>query len=317
MIDLSVITPAHNPRPNYLERVLAALRDQTLHCAHWEYILVDNLSDPPLADRFDLSWHPQARQIREQTLGLTAARLRGIRESHGDLLIFADDDNVLGPTFLETALAIARDKPMIGAWSGQCHPEFEETPPAWTHEYWSGLVIREFAEDSWSNLPQISQTMPAGAGLCIRRAAAEHYVRLHDEGKRPYLMDRLGPSLRSGGDNDLAACACDLGLGVGLFASLELTHLIPPERLEEDYLLRLAENVAYSGVIVTAFRSPTPPAARALRRRVADWIRWALASRRQRRFFAANRRGYDRGLKVALQMRSAAAGAAPPDATSS
>ena len=37
-------------------------------------------SKEDLAERFDLSWHPHAHQIREHELGLTPARLRGIGE---------------------------------------------------------------------------------------------------------------------------------------------------------------------------------------------------------------------------------------------
>jgi hypothetical protein len=58
----------------------------------------------------------------------------------------------------------------------------------------------------------------------------------------------------SGGDNDLAACACDVGLGVGLIASLRLTHLIPRERLTEEYLTRLTEGISYSAVVLAHLR---------------------------------------------------------------
>jgi hypothetical protein len=56
---------------------------------------------------------------------------------------------------------------------------------------------------------------------------AERYRLLHESGKRTFQLDRNGTSLLSGGDNDLAGCACDLGLGIGLIASLKLAHLIP------------------------------------------------------------------------------------------
>jgi len=61
------------------------------------------------------------------------------------------------------------------------------------------------------------------------------------------VLDRVGTSLLSAGDLDLAATACDIGLGNGLFTSLKLTHLVPRERLEENYLLRLTEAQALSG----------------------------------------------------------------------
>ena len=249
---LSVIICTHNPRPDYFAKCLEALRSQTFSLSPWELVIVDNRSDTPLADRMDLSWHPGARMVREETSGLTPARLRGIRESKGDLLVFVDDDNVLDVDFLEIARRIMEERPFLGSWSGQCRPAFEEPPPEWTRRYWGNLVIREFDKDVWSNLPRLPQSMPCGAGLCVRREVALHYLDLHESGKRSFQFDRNGKSLLSGGDNDLAACACDVGLGVGLIASLKLTHLISPERLTEDYLARLSEGIHFSSTMLDA-----------------------------------------------------------------
>ncbi|HTA29597.1 MAG TPA: glycosyltransferase family 2 protein, partial [Candidatus Cybelea sp.] len=91
----SVIICTHNPRPACLRRTLDSLRTQTLPFELWEFLLIDNASQPPLMGESDLSWHSQARHVREEELGLTPARLRGIKESAGELLIFIDDDNVL------------------------------------------------------------------------------------------------------------------------------------------------------------------------------------------------------------------------------
>src|SRR5205823_6255926 len=138
-------------------RTLSALSAQTLPSTGWELLVVDNRSDSPLADRIDFGWHPDARIIREETLGLTPARLRGIREAGGELLVFVDDDNVLDHDYLEVAFATARDRPHLGAWSGQCIPSFEAEPPAWTRRYWGNLSLREFADDVWSNLPRLAE----------------------------------------------------------------------------------------------------------------------------------------------------------------
>jgi len=270
-----VIICTHNARPDYFGRCLAALRAQTLGVEHWDLLIVDNLSDRPVAGGIDLSWHPRAGVITEPTLGLTPARLRAIRESSGDLLVFVDDDNVLAPDYLQRAVEIAGGHPFLGAWSGQCLPEFEVPPPAWTRRYWGTLCIREFDKDVWSNLPLLPETMPCGAGLCVRRQVALHYLDLYDRGVRSVILDRVGRSLASGGDNDLAACACDLNLGVGLFSALKLTHLMPPQRLTEDYLCRLAEGIEYSGAILRAERG-VPMQARGLIGKIADLLRVLL-----------------------------------------
>jgi glycosyltransferase involved in cell wall biosynthesis len=251
--ELSVVVCTRNPRAAYLERVLAALRAQTLAADRWELVVIDNASEPPLASRLDLSGFGAARLIREETLGLTPARLRGIEAAAGSLLVFVDDDNVLAPDYLEVALQVAADKPFLGAWSGQCAPEFDAPPPPWLRRYWGNLALRQVERDIWSNLPREPETAPCGAGLCIRRDAAQRYLALNRGGRR-FQLDRAGDSLLSGGDQDLAACACDVGYGVGVIAALRLTHLIPAGRLTLDYQARLAEGIQFSSVILDFLR---------------------------------------------------------------
>jgi hypothetical protein len=295
-LPLSVVICTHNPRKDYLGRTLAGLRGQSLPTGRWELLVVDNRSEVPLAGRLDLAWHPAARIVREEMLGLTPARLHGIRKAAGALIVFVDDDNVLDPDFLETALKVAGERPYLGAWSGQCRPGLEAEPPAWSRRYFGNLVLREFDEDRWSNLPRLASTMPCGAGLCVRREAARHYLALNEAGGRRIQLDRTGGSLLSGGDNDLAACACAVGLGVGVIAALKLTHLIPPERFTAEYHERLAEGISYSSVILDAeWGIVTPP--RSLLGRLADRLRTLRLAQPHRRIAAAGNRGRDRAAR--------------------
>jgi glycosyltransferase involved in cell wall biosynthesis len=257
-ITISVVICTHNPRRDYLDKVLHALKSQTLPIEQWELLLIDNASDELLSSEIDLSWHPQACHIREEQLGLTPARLRGIQEAVAEIIVFVDDDNLLNPDYLEVALQISKDWPIIGAWGGQTLPEFEETPPDWTKPYWGYLAIREFERDSWSNLVHQHQTTPCGAGLCVRRIVAEKYASLARNDSKRFNMDRKDKLLLSCGDSDLAFTACDIGLGTGQFVSLKLTHLIPANRLQEEYLCRLVESIAYSSIILTSFRGEIP-----------------------------------------------------------
>ncbi len=275
---------------------LAGLCAQTLPTDQWEFLLIDNASEVGREPDADLGWHPGARLIREEKLGLTPARLRGIREAQGDLLVFVDDDNILDPDYLETAQRIAMEKPYLGSWSGQCRGRFDEEPPEWTRRYWGNLAIREFKEDRWSNLPRLADTMPCGAGLCVRREVAMHYLKLNESGQRGFQFDRTGDSLVSGGDNDLAGCACDLGMGVGLIAELGLAHLIPANRLTLDYLCRLAEGICFSGVLLDHSRGYAVNAPRLLRRSL-DWGRSLLMDRRH----AQVQRSFMRGWKRAIE----------------
>jgi len=295
---ISVITCTHNPRPDYREETVEAWDRQRLPFDRWEYLLIDNASSPERTPKVDLSWHPQARMIREETLGLTPARLRGIREAQGGLLVFVDDDNVLDPNFLEEAMKVADQKPFLGSWSGQCRACFDEPPPEWTRRYWGNLVIREFDTDVWSNMPRLAETMPCGAGLCIRRVVAQHYLALHENGHRNrFQFDRTGDSLISGGDNDLAACACDLGMGVGLISALKLTHLIPPERVTLSYLARLTEGIEFTSILLDMERSIQLPD-RGRLGQLADQLRLFRLRGPHREIRRAVYRGCSRAMKL-------------------
>jgi hypothetical protein len=270
---------------------------QSLSRDEWELVVIDNRSDELLAPRIDLSWHPAARVVREDMLGLTPARLCGIREAVGQLLIFVDDDNVLDADYLEAALRVAEQKPFLGSWSGQCRPQFEVPPPEWTRRYWGNLVLREFDKDVWSNMPRLPDTMPCGAGLCVRRSVADHYLSLHEQRERAFQLDRMGDSLLSGGDNDLAACACDIGLGVGLISALKLTHLIPPQRLTDDYLARLSEGIQFSSTLLDAKWGKAAPARSAFGR-LLDFLRSLRLKPPHRQILRAAYRGRDRAAKM-------------------
>ena len=128
---LSVVICSHNPRADHLRRVLEALKSQTLPKEQWELLVIDNASKESVASAWNLSWHPNGRHIREDELGLTPARLRGIKDSTGELLIFVDDDNILRSDFLAKSIEISNDFPFLGAWGGGVEGEFEHQVPDW------------------------------------------------------------------------------------------------------------------------------------------------------------------------------------------
>jgi glycosyltransferase involved in cell wall biosynthesis len=256
MFEISVIICTHNPREDYLRRVLEALRAQALPLADWELLLVDNASEKPLAGRVDLSWHPNSYHVREEKTGLTHARLRGIAESHGELLVFVDDDNVLNPGFLAVAIKIGADHPWLGAWGCSCIPEFEIEPPAELRPWLAGLVIEKLTVPVWAKLRKGTDACPMGAGLAVRRKQAVHYRELALKDPLRQALDRCGQSLGSGGDSDMALCGFDLGLGTGRFPELELTHLITAQRLTLKYLEGIHEGFGYAGVVLNALYQP-------------------------------------------------------------
>lgn len=261
-MQLSVVIPTHNPAVARLERVLAALRGQSLPADRWEMVVVDNASDPPVATGAD-----RVRTVREPRLGLTEARRRGLAEARGELVVLVDDDNVLAPDYLEQTLALFATHPRVGALGGRSRPEFAATPPAWMREFNGLLALRDLGDKpmlshglrpSAAGRNEYPAFSPIGAGMALRRAAIETWLESADPG-RP--TDRRGGSLSSGGDNDLVFAVLEAGWEVAYFPSLYLIHLIPPERLTTAYLARLNRSMQESWMRVLSLHgaNPWPP----------------------------------------------------------
>jgi glycosyltransferase involved in cell wall biosynthesis len=258
--ELSVVICTHNPRRAYLEKTLAHLRRQTLPVDDWELLIVDNRSDESIREWCDVSWHPRGRIVPEESLGLTNARMCGIEQTGGEVIVLVDDDNLLAADYLAEARAIGRRCPFLGAWGGQQKPLFEQEPPARLKELYSELLaIRDIDRPVWSNIMGTMEATPHGAGMCIRRHVAKRYVDLLRNDPLRRSLDRAGAALTGSGDHDMAFVACDEGLGVGLFPSLVLEHLMPPERFDEGYLLRLTEGGHFSAAILGYCRSGRLP----------------------------------------------------------
>ena len=297
MPEISVIICTHNPRMDYLERVLGALRGQSLSLARWELLLIDNKSEHALSERVDLSWHPQAWVLREGELGLTRARLRGIAEARGDLLVFVDDDNVLRADYLEQAFKISMEWPKLGAWSGRVVPEYEVKPEKELEPYLWRLCIRPIEKDCWGNEGSFDST-PWGAGMCVRKGVANRYAdELRNDECRTSL-DRRGENLGSTGDVDLALTSLHLELGTGVFSTLELIHLIPERRVRESYLLKLIEDSEAGSILFTRSRSMLPAGKSGIDRIVEIYKR-LRGTRLQRAVAAAFARGQARGQRMA------------------
>jgi glycosyltransferase involved in cell wall biosynthesis len=309
----SVIVCTHNPRPSYLARVIAALQSQTVATSDWELLLVDNASARPLVELVDLSWHPNARHIREAELGLTPARARGIAEARGELLVFVDDDNVLAADYLESALAIAARWPQLGAWGGTVKGEFEVEPQSWMQPFLVYLCIRQVSAAIWSNNPEDWRAHPSGAGLCVRPAVARSYrAQLAAQPCRRRL-DRVGQSLSSAGDIDLIHTSCDLGLGFGNFPELVLTHLIPARRVTPEYLIELMRGITISSILLEYYRSGVLPHEPSKVRTIAHYLFNLLTQDRHRAaIYKASREAVGVAARIARGLPAALSGAAPP-----
>jgi len=223
------------------------LDNQTQPKSLWELLLIDNASKEPLSIQDDLSWHSNARYVREDDKGLTPARLRGITESQGDILLFVDDDNVLAPSYLQQTIHAFDTNLRLGCLGAAIiAPEFESEPSSEILPFVQMLALRHSDRPLFSNDLRFNHALPYGAGIAVTRSVALAYSKSCALRTSRKALDRVGNELLSGGDIDLALHACASGLIAGVVPELSVLHLIPNSRLDPEYLVRLAYGHAVS-----------------------------------------------------------------------
>lgn len=145
--------------------------------------------------------------VREEELGLSVARRRGIREARGEIVVFVDDDNVLAPDYLDHARSIMQDA-SIGALGGVGTPLFEDgaSPPAHFYDFTAWLAcgaqlgLPENVAKDLIDLTALHHVSLFGAGLVVRHTDMRELNRLPHF---PILSGRRGDILSSGEDYEM------------------------------------------------------------------------------------------------------------------
>jgi GT2 family glycosyltransferase len=177
----SVIIPTR-ARLSYLEVALSSIAPAAAR-AGAEVLVVDDagpsLPARELVERFSAVYQPHPRP-----LGLNVARNTGVQSSHGELLVFVDDDVRVSPGWLDALLRAAHENPQVDVFTGPITARLEggggwlshscgrEHPPITTLDLGERNTDARYA---W------------GANMAIRRSA----------------LERVGPfdvSLEHGGD---------------------------------------------------------------------------------------------------------------------
>lgn len=312
MPGILVIICTHNPREAYLRETLDALRRQTVPTTEWDLLIIDNASTTPLATTWDLSWHPQARIVREDQLGTAHARLRALREAtavDAEIILFVDDDNILAPDYIAQGRKIGAAWPQLGCWGGQLLARYETPPPPWLENYKGLLAITPLPAPLWTNHVSCYDVVPPTAGCFLRRAVWEHYFILVREHPLRLTLGAKGQEQIRGEDTDLVLAAIDIGLGVGRFPEMMLEHIIPAGRLTVAYLENLITGVNIGINVLEFIRHGKLPKSIA-----HNWLQRRLVLHRAQRlpeplrtFHLAELRGRERALSVVNNWQSSAA----------
>lgn len=236
-----------------LSRLLDAVLNFQISSPEHEVIIVDNNSLPALAEQNAvvsfLNKKKNSLLLTEQSPGLTASRVAGIKHSKNDWLIFFDDDNEPCSDYLIETSKLIVSFPKVGAWGpgdisvqytdANKHQWLEKYKIIFQEKHMSSIAI---ASDLWWQ-----NCYPVGTGLIILRCIGNEYVERVING-RYLLSDRKGKSLSSGGDVQLVLTSIVLNYGAGVSPTLKLTHIIDQKKSNLRYLMLHAFGTAASNL---------------------------------------------------------------------
>lgn len=116
-------------RPGLLRRTLAQLAGIP-HPADWELVVVNNDSPEPVTERViaEFAERLPIRAFVEKKAGVASARNRALDEARGELIVWTDDDVLVDPAWLETAVAAFARWPDTAVLGGPIAPWFEAEP---------------------------------------------------------------------------------------------------------------------------------------------------------------------------------------------
>ena len=242
MLRLSLIISTYN-RSDLLIGALQSVVQQSADPQLWECVVVNNNSTDDTLARFEefAAKHPDfnLRIVTETTQGLSYARNRGIRESEGEYIAIIDDDERIAKEFIEAYIELFDTTPDAMAAGGPIVAEYQTKRPRWMScfterpiantMYW-GDKVREFPKGR----------VPGGGNMALRRSAVRRY------GVFDTSLGYVGEQLIGGEECDLFERLQIAEAKYYYVPGAVMYHIIPKEKLTQEYLSRLSYNVGVS-----------------------------------------------------------------------
>jgi GT2 family glycosyltransferase len=236
--DVSIVIATWN-RARLLEGALEALvRQQAPATLRFEILVVDNNSSdstPEVVRSASTGAAVPIRYIFEPRQGLSHARNRGVREAHGKILAFTDDDVLPEPDWVsQVAAAMARWR--AHGIGGRILPRWESPPPGWITEnrhLLNRLALMDSQESRLLSLPLPPRPQIWGANMAFRRELFEAV------GNFDPRRGVVGRSLSRGEEIDVIRRALQKGFRIAYDPALVVLHRIGSDRMRRSYFRRL------------------------------------------------------------------------------
>lgn len=252
---ISIIVPCYNAESRIKICLDHILKQQ--YNGLWEVILVDNNSSDKtlsLAREFVASKKPYETDVlflHEPRQGRIWALLTGVKRARYNVICHVDDDNYLQSDFLRelNAFYSLNDVDAVGSL-GSPLINADTALPLWFNDFHTSYAV---------GYPVLGKKMLDPTKDWLYGACFSYKVEcihlLLSLGYQFTLIGRSGNSLLSGEDMEFLLALFILRKNISFNSKQKFHHYLPPERLTEDYLLRLHYGFGLASPIIGLMRS--------------------------------------------------------------
>lgn len=233
-MDLTVCVCTYN-RPRYVADCLEGLSLQTVPRVRFGILLVDSASTGGVPARLaELAAAHDARLIRVNQPGVSAARNAGAWAARSAYIAYIDDDAIPATDWVEQILAALdeADRP-TGVIGGRILPKWEAPLPAWWPPSLRGLlsIIEHEGRGEYRSPALPAGLEPYAANMTV------HVLSLIAAGGFGTALGRHAGALLSDEDVQLAWTLQEQGLSVRYDSRIVVHHQIQATRLNPQWLL--------------------------------------------------------------------------------
>jgi glycosyltransferase involved in cell wall biosynthesis len=235
MPSITVCLVTHD-RPHYVRSCLESLRTQTVGLDAFDVIVVDSCGTVETANALRTMTEalPNARLLRVDRPGASAARNLGAEHSNSDFLAYLDDDAMAAPDWIEQIRAVIQDHdPWPGVIGGRVLPVWEQPLPEWwPHSLRGVLSIIEWEGCGEYRSPALPASLePYGVNMIVQRRP------LLDIGGFSDGLGRFAGLLLSDEDVQVGWKLQDRGYSAWYDSRIVVLHQIQGNRMNPEWLL--------------------------------------------------------------------------------
>ena len=223
----SIIVCTRN-RASLLSDCLESFITQTSCPENVEFIVVDNNSSDTTKE-VTLSFRsrfPRLRYILEETIGLSAARNRGMHESAYDWVCFMDDDALAHKDFIERMFFI-KNNFSFDAFGGMFYPWHRTQKPKWLSEEFGKMPLLR------KDIGTLDNTLFVAGGIC-----AFNKEKAMKAGGFPLDIGMRGDIVGYGEENYLQTKMRENGDTIGFDPDWKIDHLVAPYKYTVSWQLQ-------------------------------------------------------------------------------